>query len=75
MDNDQVFSTIRKAVVVEMTISGMEFFELFARLGEDQQAEFFNELGTKPWLPMQLQYVTDSPKLTKGWTERHEDDR
>ena len=61
---EEVFAKISKSIKVEMEITGHEFFELFASLCEDQQAEFFNSLGAKPWLPMQLQYVTDSPKLT-----------
>ena len=50
-------------VLTDISISGRELADLFWEMGQDEQAEFFNRLGSFPQLPMQLQAVTDSTKL------------
>lgn len=56
---------LKRQVDIEIPLTATELAKLFWEMNNEEQAEFFNYLGNlpSPKLPMQLQWVTDSPNL------------
>jgi len=50
-----------KNIEISESIEGADLADMFWGMSSDHQAWFFNRLGDKRNLAMQLQYVTDQP--------------
>lgn len=54
-----------REIKISEGIDGADLAEMFWGMSDDHQAWFFNRLGKKDGLAMQLQYVTDNGLLTQ----------
>jgi len=56
-----------KTIQVEVSLTGKETAEAFWHLDNDEQAKFFNYLGSisQVKLPFQMQFISDSKELNE----------
>lgn len=59
----KTLTTITRSVDVEVHLTVDEIVEAWCGLAAADQASFFNRIGNKQWLSMQLQYISDAPEL------------
>ncbi len=62
---------VKKTIDLELDVTPEDVAKLFCDMDEVDQAKFFNEVSIitedENWcLPMQLQFIIDSPVLTRG---------
>ncbi len=60
--------SIRRSVDVYVDLTPAELAQVFCEMGDVLQAQFFNEVYERSidWLPMQLQFITDTEALNSG---------
>lgn len=56
----------KRKIEISEGIDGSDLAELFWSMSDDHQAWFFNRLGEKEGLAMQLQYVTDNDDINQS---------
>lgn len=65
MTNKIMPITIKREITqeTELKITGVQLAQMFWDMDEFDQSEFFNELGTKRFLVMQLEQITNCKAL------------
>lgn len=64
MKNGYTVLRKQKTIEVEVELSGSHIAELFHDLSMDEQAEFFNQLGSYKKFANEIEHVYHSRKLT-----------